>query len=84
MIPFLDVEYPLDEADKDATVEELRRMAAKQLTAWQERLDRINDLYEKINEEYNKISRLRSHTQRMLVSAEIFIDMVNELFEVSS
>lgn len=83
MIPFLDIDYPLDETNKNATAEELRRMAKKQIEEWQQHLDAVNKLYSSIHTEYNRIVQLRSKTQRMVVSAEIYFEMVESLLEVT-
>ncbi len=78
---FIDVEYPLTSEDKDSTSEELRRMAAKEIEKWRGLNEEVNQMIQDQNKEHRKLQDLGRRTQRLVSSAEIFLEMLMNLAE---
>lgn len=83
-VPFLDLEFPLNDEDKDATAEQLRKMMAKQIDSWQELKEKIEELYTASNAEYRRLTSLRQRVQDLTGRAEIFFDLVESLTEATA
>lgn len=76
------VDLDVELAAEDISPETLRRVAAKQLEIWQERSDKICDLYNKSYDQYNEIGRLRNSIVRQLTGAQVYLEMLEELTRV--